>query len=166
MAYGDTLLWWDALDNRPAYRAQPFTNSVPITDQRGEARSLLLFPPGQTQMFAYFEAVMPRAYAGGGLMLVLCVAASSGVTGGMYWYGSFESHYKDRSLWTDYWGPVRGGYTVAPSVAGAPAYVQIGFEPGATDGIQVGEHFRLRIQMPSSDIPGYLDLYGIELVEL
>jgi len=170
MAYGDTLLWWDALDIRPGYRGSSKGlaggyGGAPVTDQRGEARSLLQFLPGQPQA-AHFESVMPRAFAGGGLMLVLCVAASTGVTGGMTWGAAFERHHNGRSLWTDYWGPVRGGWVAAPSVAGAPAYVAIGFENAAIDGIQVGEHFRVRIYVSSSDIPGYVDLYGVELVEL
>jgi hypothetical protein len=53
-----------------------------------------------------------------------------------------------------------------PSVAGVPAYPQIGFENNASiDGVQVGEHFRLLIQMPGADIPGHLELYSVEVIE-
>ena len=164
MASGNTLCVFTPQAGLP-----PASNYATL-DLRNVAHLVLDFD-ASTEEAAYFEGVLPRHYAGGGITLRLCWMATSATSGNVVWGACFERHDDEATdLDADSFASEQTATSAAPATSGAVQYVDIAFTDGAQlDSLATGEHFRIKIARKAADgsdtISGDAELLSVELRE-
>ena len=162
MATGDTLLVFTPFANEaPAatFATLDIRNGHPVLDF-----------DDTTNWDAIFSAIMPRAYAGGGLTVYIHYALTSAVTGTVDWDVAFE-RIGDQQLDIDgdsFAAANSVDNTTVPGTAGLVDIVNVTFTNGADmDSIAVGEAFRIKITRDATndDASGDAELVAIEIKE-
>lgn len=163
MASGETLITFD-----PRSHVPPASNFATM-DLRN-VHSVLDFD-GAGSEYAFFEEVMPRHYAGGGITLTVGTTWSSATSGVTRWGFSWERH-QDGSgdLDADSFAATQYLQVTANGTSGVMVYAATAFTNGAAiDSIAVGEHFRLLVcRDPVNDadtITTDAELWFVELKE-
>ena len=162
MASGDTLLVFTPLHNEPP-------SSNPATFDTRNSHPVLDFD-ASTNESAIFSAVMPQAYDGGGLTVLLHYSMASATSNTVDWDASFE-RIGDQQLDVDAdsfasANPVDN--TTVPGTCGMVDVVSIAFTDGADmDNVAAGELFRLKItrDAASDDATGDAELHAVEIRE-
>lgn len=106
-----------------------------------------------TQEGTYFEDVLPRAYAGGGVTCRIAFSATTVTTGDVVWGISWERHASaGDDLDADSFAAERTVTATVNGTSGKLTYAEIAFTDGAQmDSVAAGEHFRLRLQRVAAD---------------
>lgn len=160
MASGDTLIVWGPLQNEaPA--------TLPAALNRRNNHFCLQFDTS-TGEYATFSGVLPRHYAGGGIMVYVHHAAASATSGTIGWTHEFE-RIGDRQQDVDADGFGGASTITAETVSGTSGQVDIVNSSSTdTDSVAVGEHFRLRItrNVAGDTAAGDAELYAVELKEI
>jgi hypothetical protein len=160
MASGNTLLTFDPRDaSLPAANLATFDvrNNHPVLD----------FALNDV---AYFEGIMPRHYAGGGVTIHLHFAMSSASSGTIRLQTDFER------IGIDHQNITNDGFTNSPQNADSSVSTTLGNVMVASsthtngaqmDSVAVGEKFRISVKRASlgGDPTGDLELVGIEIKE-
>ena len=94
---------------------------------------------------------MPGAYAQGGLTVIIEWIALSDTSGDVLWGVAFERHGPSDDLDDDDFATEKTAVGTAPATAGVTQQTSITFSDAEIDGIQAGEHFRIRIRRVASD---------------
>ncbi len=163
MASGDTLLTFTPHDN------QPLTSAFATLDTRN-SHPVLDFDD-TTKESAVFAGVMPRNYAGGGVVVYIHYAMTSAEANTVDWDASFE-RIGDQQQDIDGNGFAAAqsvDNTTVPGTTGLVDIVSISFTDGAQmDSIAVGEGFRLLIQRdsPNDNAVGDAELLFVEMKEV
>jgi len=138
MASGDSLIIFTPFHNEPPannYATLDLRNQHPVLD----------FDAASDEV-ATFSGVMPRNYAGGGVMVNLHYAMTSAISGDIDWAAAFE-RIGDQQQDIDNDGfsaPQVVRDTVVPGISGLVDVVSIPFTDGAQmDGLLANEGFRL-----------------------
>ena len=141
MASGDTLCYFNALNNEPpasSFATLDTRNSIPVLD----------FDAG-TDESAEFGGLMPRHYAGGGVTVTLgWMATDTTVTPhNVVWNAAFKSVSDDADdLDSKAFAAANTTTDAEASASGEVAYTTITFTDGADmDSVAAGEYFRLQI---------------------
>jgi hypothetical protein len=139
MASGDTLFVYTAqhgIATGSAIATQGLRNSHPTVEFNAD-----------TEAAIYFEDVLARNYAGGGITLTLHWMAASATTGDTVWGGAFERHLAGTDdLDADSFGAEATISGTANGTSGVLTATAISFANGAAiDSLAVGDSFRLRI---------------------
>jgi len=140
MASGDTLLVFSPFNNEPPtsnYATLDFRNLHPVLDF-----------DGATNESAVFRAIMPRAYAGGGVTVYLHYAMTTAVSNAVDWDVAFERiGDQQQDIDSDGFAAVQSvNGTTVPATSGNVDIVSIAFTDGAQmDSVAVGEGFRLKV---------------------
>jgi hypothetical protein len=163
MASGQTLLQF-----APAHASYP--SSGMATPDTRNAHPVLDFDT-TSQETVYFEGVMPRHYAGGGVTVYLTAALSSAVSGTLGWDVSFERLYDAGSTDVDsdsFATAQTVTATTVPGTSGVEMRTSVAVTNGANmDGITAGDHFRMRIRrdVANDTAAGDAELSMVEIVE-
>jgi hypothetical protein len=164
MASGNTLLTVDALG-----ASFPAAN-YPTHDQRNN-HPVLDFD-ATTEEACYFEGILPRNYAGGGLTVYLHFAMTSAVANGIVLGVSFERIGDGiQDLDADGFASEKTTGTVTvPGTSGNVKIASIAFTNGAEiDSLAVGERFRIKVARKVADAgdtaTGDLELVAVEIKE-
>jgi hypothetical protein len=179
MASGDTLVVFTAHSNEP-----PAANFATI-DLRN-AHMVLDFD-GTTAESAVFGAVLPRNYAGGGIIVTLLWMGGSAAllrdalsggdvitplaTGNVKWNAAFERHQvATDDLDTDSFATAQTVTSAATATDGSVQSASIAFTNGAqVDSLAAGESFRIKITRDAADgadtMTGDAELLRVELRE-
>ncbi len=164
MASGDTLLVFTPHAN------QPPATAFATLDTRND--HLVLDFDADADEEAIFGSVLPRAYGGGGLTVMLVWMASTANANECDWEAQFERHENDAfDLDADGFAAVQGVIATAPSVSGEASYDDITFTSGAQmDSLVAGESFRLKIRRDADDatnddMTGDAELIRVEIRE-
>jgi len=163
MASGDTLLILPALAGEP-----PSSNGATF-DVRNQ-HPVLDFDDSTDESIV-FSAVLPRAYAGGGLTIYIHWSATSATTGNVIWDVSFE-RIGDGQQDTDSDGfaAVNSVTDAAPGTSGHVTIASVAFTDGADmDSVAVGELFRVKVTRDadhaSDTLSGDVELHAVEIKE-
>lgn len=145
MASGDTLCVFTPLHATP-----PAANYATL-DQRN-VHCVLDFDD-TTEEAVYFETVLPRHYAGGGITCIIAWMATTAVIGDTKWGLSWERHQASTDdLDSDSFAAERTNTGTAPNAAGKVLYTSIAFSNGAQiDSLAIEEHFRLKLARKAAD---------------
>jgi hypothetical protein len=164
MASGDTLVVFTPLHNEP-----PTTNFATL-DTRN-SHPVLDFDK-DTDESALFSGIMPRHYAGGGVIVMLVWMATAVTTNEVVWNAQFERHADDAfDLDSDGFAAVQASAAVtAPSASGEVSYDDITFDDGAEmDSVAAGESFRLKVIRDANngadDLDNDAELLRVEIRE-
>ena len=162
MASGDSLLTFKPFDNEPTtsnYATLDTRNGHPVLDFDTTT--------GET---AFFSAVLPRNYAGGGITVYVHYAASTATSGTIGWLIAFE-RIGDGSQDIDADGFASDQTITAatvPATSGNVDIINVAITDGANiDSIAVGEGFRLRItrDVANDSAAGDAEIVAVELKE-
>lgn len=162
MASGDTLCIFLPYHNEPPsanYATLDLRNYHPCLDF-----------DATTNEYAVFSAIMPQAYAGGGVTVYLHYAMSSAEANTVDWDACFE-RIGDQQLdidGDDFAAVNSVDDTTVPGTTGLVDIVSIAFTDGADmDSVAAGELFRLKINRDaaSDDAAGDAELYAVEIRE-
>lgn len=163
MASGDTLLVFYPYNNEPPisnYATLDTRNLHPILDFNED-----------TDEAAVFSAVLPRHYAGGGIIAYIHWSADGVIVNDVVWDIAFErigDGQQDVDI--DGFAAVQTVTDTAPGTDGFVTIANISFTDGAQiDSIAVGELFRLKISRDadsqSDDMTADAELHAVELKE-
>ena len=161
MASGDSLI------TLLPYNNEPPTTNYGTFDTRNQHPVIDL---ALTEISIY-TAVMPRAYAGGGLTVYFHYAMTSAVANDIKLEGSFERiGDQQQDLDADGFAAAQDtGDITVPGTSGLVDIISAAFTDGAQmDSIAVGESFRLKVErvaVAGTDAAGDLELAGIEITE-
>lgn len=165
MASGETLLIFTALHNEP-----PAANYA--TFDTRNAHPCLDFDAAADES-AVFRGIMPQAYAGGGVNVLLHWAASTDTTDThhCYWDAAFERiAANDLDVDADSFADVNSVDTDhCNATSGKLTITTIAFTDGADmDSVAAGDMFRLKITRDAAndDMTGDGELYAIEIQEV
>jgi len=167
MASGDTLLVFTATDARP-----PAANAATL-DLLNE-HPVLDFDAGATNEGAYFEGIMPQAYADTtGVTIHYIYTMSSAVTNDIIMQASWDRLEEDARADTNtFTTPIATAADTVPiTTAGKLGYVSKAFAKGATEmqSVVAGDYFRLFVERNSNsasdDATGDLELHAVEIRE-
>lgn len=163
-----TLAVFDAIAGRP-----PATNYAQL-DLRNHT-VVLDFDDAVVESASFF-GVLPQAYAGSDLQVVVCWSAASTISGDVIWQAEFERQavgdavHGTHDLDTDNFGAAVSANGTAPINSGELARTTISLPAASADDPTPGESFRLRISRlatSSSDTAaGDAELLAIELREV
>jgi hypothetical protein len=164
MASGNTLLVFGALAAKKPATAYPqfaTRNQHPV--QKFDA---------STEETCFFEGILPRNYAGGGITVYLHWSAASATSGAVVWGVSIE-RIGEGSQDADSDGfasEINASAATAPGTTGFVDIQSVAFTSGAQmDSLAVGEWFRIRIARKVADggdtMTGDAELWGIEIKE-
>jgi hypothetical protein len=163
MASGDTLLVL-----LPGGAELP-TSNAPTFDRRNG--HLVLDFDDSTDESAQLSAIMPRAYAGGGLTITIGWMATSATSGDCIWDVAFKSVTDDADdLDSKAFAAANSVTDTAASASGEVAYATVAFTDGADmDSVAAGEYFRMQINRDadnaSDTMIGDAELLFIEIRE-
>lgn len=165
MASGDSLILF------PSQSAQVPSSAGAAFDVRNNHP--VLDYDDTTQEAAYFTAVMPQGYAGGGVTVVLHYSASSATTGSIAWDVAFErigDGIQDTDA--DGFAASNSGGEAVPGTSGDVGQISITFTDGADmDSVAAGDLFRLRVERDADgtnntdDASGDAELHAVEIRE-
>ena len=160
MASGDTLLEWRGIDCTP-----PTSNQA--TPDRRNNHQVLDFD-ASTEESTYYDGVLPRHYAGGGLTLYVHTTATSATTGDYKIGGSIERMNTD--LDADSFATEQVATSTTNGTSGIITVTSITFSSGANmDSLAAGEAFRLKLARKAADVAdtmtGDLEVHLLELKE-
>lgn len=161
MASGDTILTFG-----------PQSDGIPTSSYAREGwrnnHPTLKFATGET---AYFEAILPRLYAGGGLTVYLIFSMASATANNVKWQVDFERIGTAQDIDSDGFTGSSGG-TGDVTVSGTSGVAVVGTvtrtDGAQIDSIAVGEKFRIsvaRVVPVGTDATGDAELLGIEIKE-
>lgn len=162
MANGDTLLIFTPHACEPP-------GSNPATLDLRNRRPVLDFD-GSANESAVFSGVMPRHYAGGGVVVALHYAMSTATSGDVDWDFAWE-RIGDEQLDVDsdsFAAAKSANDNPVPAVSGHVDVVAVPFSDGPEmDGVAAGEGFRLKVirDAASDSAAGDAELYFIEIRE-
>lgn len=163
MASGNTLLTFFANDNEaPAsnYARRDSRNNHPVLD----------FKDAATNEEAVFSAIMPQAYAGGGVTVYLHYSMTTATSGDVDWDVAFE-RIGDQQLDidADSFAAVNSvDNTTVPATSGFVDVVSVAFTDGADmDSVAAGELFRIKVTRDgaSDTASGDAELHAVEIRE-
>lgn len=164
MASGNTLLQFHPQDNQP-----PSSNYATLDTRNSQ---LVLEFDAATAESAIFSAVLPRAYAGGGITASICWCADTAITGSVVWGVSIERAADETDdLDSDSFATEQTVTSAAPTgSAGQVQYASIAFTDGAQiDSIAIGERIRVKLRRVaadgSDDMAGDAQFISLELRE-
>ena len=168
MPTSKTLCVFDAIAGRP-----PATGYAQL-DLRNN--TVVLDFDDATNESIDFVAVLPRAYAGSDLEVVVTWAATSATSGNVVWQAEFERHpigdatHGTHDLDADDFGTAATSTAAAPSNSGELVRTAIGLTASAIDAAEAGETFRLRVSRlaanASDTMNGDGELVAVELREV
>lgn len=163
MSSGDTLLTFGPKSNEP-----PLSNYATL-DTRNE-HLVLDFDPA-TNESAVFSLILPRLYAGGGMVVYLHYSMASATSGDIDWDVAFERvGDQQQDVDSDSFAAVQSvDNTTVPGTSGLVDIVSIAFTDGAQmDSIAVGEKFRLKVtrDAASDTAGGDAELHAVEIKEV
>ena len=164
MASGDTLLIFGAYSN------QPSSASFASLDTRNQ--HVVLDFDASTSENAVFSAVLPQAYAGGGLETYVHTSFSTATAGSAVVQIYFERiGNEQQDVDVDNWGPNSSLVIDVPFTSGSVNIASINIANGASiASIAVGEKFRVRVQRDcnnaTDNASGDLELHNLELREV
>jgi len=153
MASGDTLCVFTSTMNEP-----PTTN--PATLDWRNRHPVLDFDTA-TDEYAIFTAIMPRAYASGGVTVYIHYSMSTATTGTCAWQVSFE-RIGDQQQDIDI------DSVTVPATSGNVDIVNTTFTDGVDmDSVAVGELFRIRVNrdVSADTAAGDAELHSVEIKE-
>lgn len=164
MATGNTLLTFGPTD-----ALFPTSNYPQFVVRNGH---LVLAFDTTTSETAYFEAVLPRHYAGGGLTVYIHWAAATATSNSVVWGVSFERIGEgSQDIDSDgFASEINASAATAPGTSGFVDIQSVAFTDGSQiDSIAIGEVFRLRIARKVADgsdtMAGDAQLVAIEIKE-
>jgi len=139
MPSGDTLLIFTPLSNEPP------TSVYAQLDQRN-GHTVLDFDQS-TDEYAFFGAVLPRNYSGGGITVSIYWMASGVASNNVVWNAAIERHQNDvTDLDSDSFATAQAATDAAPTVDGEHTVTELAFTNGSQmDSLAAGESFRLSI---------------------
>lgn len=153
MASGDTLAVFTPLHNEPP------ASAFATLDLRAN-RPVLDFD-GSTDEESVYAGVMPRAYAGGGVTVVLHVAFTSATSGTSRWQVAFERvapNDLDIDTTADF-ASFQSAAGAANGTSGKTVAVSIAFSDGAQmDSLVAGDPFRLKVRRDADGTSGTDDI--------
>jgi hypothetical protein len=155
MASGNSLVVFKPQDNEPVGSSGFAT----LSTRNGHV--VLEFDAASDES-AWFSAVLPRHYAGGGVTVRLGWMAASATSGSCRWEVAFERHDDEGTdLDADSFASAQSAGGTAPSTSGAMQYTDIAFTDGAQmDSLAVGESFRLLVRRDANGTTGTDDMTG------
>ena len=162
MASGDTILQFSPLHNEP-----PSSNNATL-----DTRNLhvLLDFDDTTNESAVFSAVLPQAYAGGGVTVYIHYSMTSATSGDVDWDVAFERiGDQQQDTDSDSFAAVNSvDNTTVPGTSGNVDVVSVAFTDGADmDSVAAGELFRLKVtrDAASDTATGDAELHAVEVRE-
>lgn len=163
MASGNTLLIFHPYNNEPpasAFATLDVRNAHPVLDFDAAADES-----------AVFTAIMPRAYAGGGVTVYLHLTDTNDTTTAhkSYWDVAFE-RLTAQDLDADSFAAAQSGNVSPNGTSGIPVVLSIAFTDGAQmDSVAAGELFRLKVTRDanngSDDWANDAELLAVEIKE-
>jgi len=163
MASGNTLLVFHPYNNEPpaaSYATLDTRNAHPTLDFDAAADES-----------AVFTAILPRAYAGGGLTVYLHLTdtADTNTAHASYWDVSFEAMVAQDAD-ADGFAAVQSTHVHPNGTSGIPVIATITFTDGAQmDSVAAGELFRMKVTRDadngSDDWDGDAELLAVEIKE-
>jgi hypothetical protein len=161
MASGDTLIFWTALAGEP-----PSSNPAGF-DTRNQ-HPILTFDDTTSENMD-LTAVMPQAYAAGGVTVYLYYSMASATSGDVDLDVAFERIGDQvQDVDADGFAAVNSvDGTTVPGTAGLVDVVNIAFTNGADmDSVVAGDLFRIRVTRDIADTAtGDLELHAVEIRE-
>jgi hypothetical protein len=163
MASGDTLLILPANAGTP-----PSSNAA--TPAVRNQHPVWEFDAASDQSVV-FTAIMPRAYAGGGLTVYLHWSADGVTTGNCIWDVSFERIGDgQQDVDSDGFAAVNSVTDAAPGTDGFVTIANVTFTDGADmDSVAVGEQFRIKITRDADNASDTMaaksQLHAVEIKE-
>lgn len=161
MASGDTLLTLLPMDGEPPssnYATLDLRNSHPVLDFDDTVAETVVF-----------SAIMPRAYAGGGVTVYIHYSATTDVANDVDWDVAFERiGDQQQDVDSDGFAAVQSVVnTVVPASSGLVDIVSVAFtDGGQMDSIAVGELFRVKVTRNIADtVVGDIELHAVEIKE-
>lgn len=160
MATGNSLLFIPAGANMPKSTG----NATP--DVRNSV--LVLDFDAASNESAWFPALMPRNYAGGGITCSILWMASTATSGNVKWEIALERN--DTDLDADSFATGVTATGTANGTSGIATATDVALTSGAQmDSVAAGEQFRLRVTRMASDaadtMTGDAEIRGIEIRE-
>ena len=119
----------------------------------------------------YFEGLLPRNYAGGGVTIYLHWMAASATTGNARWSSAFERHDEaGTDLDADSFAAKIASDSTCTATSGAVRIMSLAHTSGAQmDSVTVGEGFRLQIEREAAHgndtMTGNAQLLHVEIKE-
>ena len=167
MASGDSLLFWNALQNEPpdADFATLDTLLTTSADEPDDIVPVLDFDPGATNEFGVFSGVMPAQYAGTTGLTVILYWVSAATTGNVKWDVAFKRHADTANLLSKAYATIQSTTTGTDGTARDINTTTIAFtDGGQIDNIAVGEYFRLAVERDSADAGDTMNSNDAELI--
>lgn len=163
MASGDTLVVFTA------QAGSVTASNIAYLDARN-SHPVLTYDAA-TGSAAYFEGIMPRHYAGGGVTVYIHWMAGSAVTGECRWTTAFERHENGGTdLDGDSFAAKVASDSTCTAASGAIRIMSLAHTAGASmDSVAVGEGFRLQVERESlhtnDTMTGTAQLSKVEIKE-
>jgi hypothetical protein len=162
VASGNTLLVLGPLQNEP-----PAANFATFDTRNGHPT---LDFDASTNESALFSAVLPRAYAGGGLTITLVWAATTATTGNVVWNTAIERVDTGTDTDADSFATANAATAATSATSGAPIYTAIAHTSGAQmDSAVAGELIRLKVTRDAANgsdtMAGDAEVVAIEIRE-
>ncbi len=162
MASGNTMAIFSAMD------AQPPATSYATLDTRNS--HLVASFAASLSCWTYFEGILPRNYAGGGLTVYLWWMAASATSGTLQLAASIERHQAGTTdLDADDFAAEQTAAPTAPGTSGVLTATTIAFTSGSQmDSLAAGESFRLKVRRDgagSDTMTGAMQLFKVEIKE-
>lgn len=129
--------------------ARPYGSEVPASNYATldlrNAHAVLDFD-ASTDEAAYWTAIMPTTYSGGGVTATIAFMCSSATSGNVRWDLAFE-RWQDETddLDSDSIATAKSVTAAAPATSGAVQYGTITFTNSEIDGVLAGEAFRIKL---------------------
>jgi hypothetical protein len=168
MASGNLLLAFDALDYEIGGNVSSITSYPTLSARNGHV--VIAF--GDTTIReAWFTAILPRHYAGGGITVRLFWMAATATTNNVRWQVAFERlTAAGQDIDASGFATAVAGNFAAPGTSGQVAQSEIAITDGAAmDSVAVGELFRLSIERVGNSgfdtMAGNAELLRVELRE-
>jgi len=166
MASGDTLLEFHPYNNEPP-------SSNPASPATRNQHIVLAFDDAVDEE-AVFSAVMPQAYGGNGITILIHSSAETAASGDVVWQTALERiGDEQQNVDSDSFAAFQSSSAVAvPGTSGLVGIISINHSNGAQmDSIIVGEKFRLKIRRDADDtsatdsVTDDMELHEVEIRE-
>lgn len=161
MASGNTLRTFTASDVR-----SPATNYATVNARNNH---LVLDFDDTTGETAYFEDVLPRSYAGGGITVYVHWASKTAIAGTVGWFIAIERIGTAQDLDADSFAADQTITAATTSgTSGILIITNVAITDGASmDSLAVGESFRIRVtrDVAADTVVGDAQLFAVEIKE-